>query len=296
MADGSARELNPGDHIGRYVVVRPLGPRRHGRGLRGPRRAAGPRCRSEDDRRPGGRDGALAILARSPRRGERQPSAYLPGLRSGRIAGGDLPDDGAPRRRSPGSPARSGRLDAAGSRAHRAGHAWRPVRAARAGPGASRRQTIERLPDATWSQAARLRPRPAGAVGLPADSVRRHRAGDRRRHDRRHAAIHGARAGDGSRTRWAHRPVCVGGGAVPHAGGPAAVYGQRRRCAVCGAEGESAGAAGAAGGGRDRSRHSSRHAQGRRRALLHRGTRWRRISQLCRYQELTASPRFRYAH
>jgi len=25
MTNGTARELNPGDHIGRYVVVRPLG-------------------------------------------------------------------------------------------------------------------------------------------------------------------------------------------------------------------------------------------------------------------------------
>ena len=71
--------------IGHYAIARKLGAGRHGRRLRGARRAAGAHGRAEDDVVAGpGRDGAQALLARGPGGGERQPSERLPALRDRR--------------------------------------------------------------------------------------------------------------------------------------------------------------------------------------------------------------------
>ena len=169
------------------------GGRGHGSRLRGAGRSSRAHDRREDVvRARQRRDRAATAVARGQSRGEREPSERLPDLRNRRGRRPAVHRDGAPGRRSAGRAAATGAVEPVGGGADRPGHAGCALRVARSRDRASRPEAVQRIPDRPRREAARLRPREAGAGRIAQHGHRADAHGDRGGH----AAIHGARAGD----------------------------------------------------------------------------------------------------
>ena len=168
-----------------------------------------------------GRNGAAPLLARGPRRRQRQPSQRLPDLRDRRRQRAALHRDGAARGRGVVRPPAARCAGPRRGHAHRPRHAVGSLRAARRRHRPSRSQAVERVPDRPRREAARLRP---GASRAGGSVQHRHGHGsDPRRRDRRHAALHGAGADQRRDRGLAQRPLRGRRDPLRDARGPAGV-------------------------------------------------------------------------
>ena len=175
-----------------------------------------------------------ALRARGARHRGPQPPPHLSPVRHRAPGRRRLPGHGVPRRRVAGRP------PCAGPPAARAGPPirHRDLRSADGGPRrghrAPRPQARQRHHHEDRSEAARLRPgetAPRGAVGPVGcgDAAADHRCGC----DDRHAAVHVAGAGRGTRGRHAQRHLCAGRDDLRDGDEPPALRGalaSRSRC------------------------------------------------------------------